>query len=134
MIDKASICLPICGDSLSVLKNECDDGNPFDFEGCISDCSGVMTGWKCDNVGDIEGEKPANCSVIGSLGKLTKFQEAVTYISFASTILTFVVSLSSGPGPFLLINAVALMRTFSVFNPKMDEELKKQLNNQLKEI
>ena len=93
-----------------------------------------MTGWKCDNIGDIEGEKPANCSVIGSLGKLTKFQEAVTYISFASTILTFVGSLSSGPGPFLLINAVALMRTFSVFNPKMDEELKKQLNNQLKEI
>ena len=29
-VDKASLCLPICGDSLAVPEDECDDGNPFD--------------------------------------------------------------------------------------------------------
>ena len=51
-------------------KEECDDGKAEDQKGCNLDCTGVLAGWVCDNIGDIEGGKPANCSLAGSLGAL----------------------------------------------------------------
>ena len=79
----------------------------------------------CDNVGDLKNGKPANCSLIGALGVLDPLQRAVTYISFASSILTFMTtSFSLGPGSFLLVNTISVARTFSIFNPLIDPKIK----------
>ena len=55
---------------MAVSVTECDDGFPFDNKGCKSDCSGVLNWWKCDNVGVIDKEIPANCSLVGFIAEL----------------------------------------------------------------
>lgn len=52
-------------------------------------------------------------------------------MGFAASILTSVGSLSMGPGTFLIVNAIALSRTLTVFNYHMDKALYDQLNKQL---
>ena len=39
-----------------------------------------------------------------------------------------------GPGTFLLINTISLLKTFTVFTPKLDKIIKDQLNTMLKEL
>ena len=53
-----------------MIETECDDGKADDQKGCNIDCSAVLPGWKCDNVGDVKGGKPANCTLAGSIGAL----------------------------------------------------------------
>ena len=39
-------CIEICGDGISVGKEDCDDGKN-DIEGCKDTCVGIRKGWKC---------------------------------------------------------------------------------------
>jgi len=49
-----SVCKPKCGDGYSVTGEvDCDDGDLTDNKGCLSDCSGPISGWNCTGkVGD----------------------------------------------------------------------------------
>lgn len=46
-----------------------------------------------------------------------------TYMGFAASVLTSVGSLSSGPGTFLIVNAIQIARTTAIYNYKMDVAL-----------
>ena len=50
-ISNKSVASPICGDSIVVLGESCDDGttNDAEQEGCLLDCSGSFEGWTCEN-------------------------------------------------------------------------------------
>jgi len=54
-------------------------------------------------------DKPTNCTINNPVTVLNSLQQAATIISLAATALTFVGSLSMGPGTFLLLNTIALI-------------------------
>lgn len=56
------------------------------------------------------------------------------YIGTTSAILNIIGSMSMGPGSFLLVNAIALTKTFTVWNPDLSDLIKKPLNNQLSKL
>jgi len=57
-VGKPSKCDGICGDGVVKGTETCDDGSPFDGQGCNENCIGIRTGYKC-----IEGT-PFKCSPI----------------------------------------------------------------------
>ena len=44
-----SSCTEDCGDGRKVGVETCDDGVAGDGQGCLSDCSGVESGWECSD-------------------------------------------------------------------------------------
>jgi len=52
-------------------------------------------------------------------------------MGFAASLLSSIGSLSMGPGTFLIVNAIAISRTLTIFNFNMDIALWDQLNKQL---
>ena len=58
-------CLPVCGDGLWVLREQCDDGNGRNGDGCSSECS-VEDGWACGGSGG--GSPPDAITVSACMG------------------------------------------------------------------
>jgi len=105
--------MPICGDGIQVKNDECDDGTMGNGEGCNGDCSGPLSGWDC-KPGDLT--KPTNCTLISPIAIISTLSKASSYLSIGSMCLTLVGSMSSGPGTFLIINAMAISRALVLFN------------------
>lgn len=112
----------ICGDGIVVIKDECDDETFNNGEGCNGDCSGPLPDWECVP-GDLT--KPTNCSLITKISLISNLSRASSYLSLGSMCLTFAGSLSSGPGTFIIINALAISRSLVVFNWHTELELRK---------
>jgi len=39
--------MPICGDGIVVIEEECDDGVAGDDKGCNNECTFPLPGWEC---------------------------------------------------------------------------------------
>ena len=52
-------------------------------------------------------------------------------MGFAASLMSSIGSMSMGPGTFLIVNAIAISRTLTIFNFYMDKALYDQLNKQL---